>query len=907
LQVVFSDYRQALTPLAKALAELDRQSPPDLRQLPPTLNALAVAELYAGRPARAEELGQRCLALYRRHGLPDDLALVEAHSALGTAAALGGDYAGAVQRYRAGVALCEKLGAAAGPPHSLLLLNLAVLHESQGEPAEALQACLKALELYRRFAGPDALGFACFDAALASLYASQGRYAEADTRAEAVLRACARYGIAGGPLVVTARHCRALRLLSGREPAAAEKLWRDALALQEKGRDRLLLPRTLNYLGLAAELQGRPQDAEALYRRAADVQRANPRALPATHFISLWRLAEVADAAGRRDEALRLLGEAVDVAEAARLRLYGDAKQRSAFFAQFVMAFERLVDWNVRAGRLEEACRVAARGRSRAMLDQMQLAGVDPRQSLRGAEGERLRRQEADLRRRVAAIRARARLIPRGDADRPEAVALLRELDQAQGDYAETWRRILNDSRFYRGLAADAGGDTLAALRARVLRRDNLLLWYWVGRERSYLFLVGDSSRPVEVFPLTVPEGVTLARAERPAGAAAPDEPRGVEVRPAKPADRPAQAPAAGALDQERARLLVDLCLEHVQGPGAARRGVRVTAQPGGAAARLSGVEAAGAVFLPEAARRRIRELAPEYLLVVPDGPLHKLPLEALVLRGGKEPRYALDELPPLVYAPSAAVLAVLADRPPLATAGPPSLLTVGNVAYPQAKKAVRPAAEAPAGAGVPGLGGTFQPLPFSGEESRRVSRLFDPGRVTALEGAGATERGVTNAVAGRRFIHLAAHGFIDTRYGNLFGALALAPPAPGQEAPSDDGFLELHEIYQLPLGECELAVLSACDTNVGPQRPLEAGVTLAGGFLAAGARRVVASHWSVDDRSTAELMGAFFEQLAAARRGRDPVSMARALQRARQQVRSQPKWASPLYWAPFVLVGPGD
>src|SRR5947209_12528284 len=111
-------------------------------------------------------------------------------------------------------------------------------------------------------------------------------------------------------------------------------------------------------------------------------------------------------------------------------------------------------------------------------------------------------------------------------------------------------------------------------------------------------------------------------------------------------------------------------------------------------------------------------------------------------------------------------------------------------------------------------------------------------------------------------------------------------------------------EIYTLPLQDCELAVLSACTTNVGPQQPLEAGVTLASGFLAAGAHRVVASHWSVDDRSTAELMAAFFEEVTTAVRKGQPVSYARALQQARRQVRNKPEWASPFYWAPFVLLG---
>ena len=62
--------------------------------------------------------------------------------------------------------------------------------------------------------------------------------------------------------------------------------------------------------------------------------------------------------------------------------------------------------------------------------------------------------------------------------------------------------------------------------------------------------------------------------------------------------------------------------------------------------------------------------------------------------------------------------------------------------------------------------------------------------------------------------------------------------------------------------------MLSACETNVGPQLPLEAGVTLASGFLAAGARRVVASHWSGDDRSTAELM------VAGTRQGLAPAQL---------------------------------
>ncbi len=351
LQALFGSYAKAHGPLTTALADLDAQDPPNLRELPTTLNALALAEQSLGRPASAAALGQRVLALYRDHGLPDDLPLIEAYNVLGTAAALNGDYAQAIDYFRAGITRCQQQGRVADQHQSYLLLNVAVLHRSQGELDEALAATLEALRCYEHFTEPDALGFACFDGALASLYAAMGRYADAEARTDRLLKLCERYEITGGVLRVTAGHCRALRRLHDRDVIGAQRLWREVLALQEKEGELLLRPRTLNWLGLTAELQGKAQEAETIYRQAVALQRANPRALPGIHFISLWRLSETVRRQGHADAARQLLGEAVDVAEAARVRLYGDARQRTTFFAQFVMAFELLVDQNLRYGR----------------------------------------------------------------------------------------------------------------------------------------------------------------------------------------------------------------------------------------------------------------------------------------------------------------------------------------------------------------------------------------------------------------------------------------------------------------------------------------------------------------------------------------------------------------------------
>jgi CHAT domain-containing protein len=666
---------------------------------------------------------------------------------------------------------------------------------------------------------------------------------------------------------------------------------------------------------LTAELQGRRSQAEGFYRRALELQRSKQRPYPVTHFITLWRLAGLADQGGRRAEARRLLEEAVGVVEAARLRTYGDAQQRATFFAQFEPGFEQLVDWCVRVGDVEAAFRAAARSRSRSLLDQLQLAGADPRAALRGPRGKQLRQREEELRRQISRLRARARLIPAEDVERSEVKELLTALDQAQQRYAEVWREVLNASPVYRSLSAeDPARTALATLRDHVLGPRTLLLAYHIGREHSYLLLLGDRSTRPEAFPLTVPPGAAQ-HPVTPASSvpeASREGERGVSVRPRfqpGPAVPAAPVPAGDTvpLNQLRARVLVDRYLAQIARRGfASVRDLELKPSRPDRAGSFQGPDLLGKVLLPPAVRRRIREFRPEYLVVIPDGPLHKLPLEALVLEASPVPRFGLDELPPIAYAPSAAVLALLAERSRRAPAGPLSLLTVSDPAYAQGAAAT-PASARPTLRHVLGLGGQLVRLPGTAEESRRISRFFDRSQVTALERARATKRAVKEAMDGKRVIHLAAHGLADERLGNLFGALALTPPPPGGEAADDDGFLSLHEIYTLPLKDCELAVLSACKTNVGPQRPLEAGVTLASGFLAAGARRVVASHWSVADKSTAALMEAFFKEVTAATERGERVSYARALRKARLKVRNTAQWSAPFYWAPFVLIGPAE
>jgi hypothetical protein len=69
-----------------------------------------------------------------------------------------------------------------------------------------------------------------------------------------------------------------------------------------------------------------------------------------------------------------------------------------------------------------------------------------------------------------------------------------------------------------------------------------------------------------------------------------------------------------------------------------------------------------------------------------------------------------------------------------------------------------------------------------------------------------------------------------------------------------------------------------------------------------AGSRSVVASLWKVDDRATAVFMGHFYKALL-----QDKMSRAAALRYAKEQMRNDPAWSSPFFWAGFVLQGEYD
>jgi CHAT domain-containing protein len=145
------------------------------------------------------------------------------------------------------------------------------------------------------------------------------------------------------------------------------------------------------------------------------------------------------------------------------------------------------------------------------------------------------------------------------------------------------------------------------------------------------------------------------------------------------------------------------------------------------------------------------------------------------------------------------------------------------------------------------------------------------------------------------RIVHFATHGLLNNVHPELSGLILSLVDKQGRP---QDGFLALRDIYNMNL-PVDLVVLSACDTALGEEISGEGLVGLTRGFMYAGAPRVVASLWSVNDVATSEMMARFYRSMEG--RGLRPGA---ALRVAQLEMQKQKRWAAPYYWAAFQLQG---
>lgn len=304
--------------------------------------------------------------------------------------------------------------------------------------------------------------------------------------------------------------------------------------------------------------------------------------------------------------------------------------------------------------------------------------------------------------------------------------------------------------------------------------------------------------------------------------------------------------------------------------------------------------------------------LGGERLVIVPDGVLHYLPFAALPLRRlgegdgtGSDPPYLVQRFE-IVSLPSISLLSSLRAaaprRPPptelLAAVGDPVLTRsdprLAGVGPDRAsgESASDARSERTALEPVEDL----DPLPYAAGEVEEILELAPSGQAFGARGFEATRDTVMGERLTRvRLIHFASHGVLNERFPERSRIVLSQFDAAGRPR---DGSLSLLDVYRLRLA-ADLVVVSSCKSALGRDVRGEGIVGLARGFFFAGAKSTVVSLWDVSDRGTAELMTRFYRYLL-----REHLPRAAALRKAQLSMLGEARFRPPVQWAGFTLQG---
>ncbi len=821
------------------------------------LDNLGNVEADLGRPRQALGLIDESRRLAHRAGNAEGEARALENE--GSAYADLGERQSALACYRDALAIAERGGLA--EQQAAAWNNLGDSHVVLGQWDEAEREHRRALALFQ--ARGDGQAEARSRNQLALVERHLGRYAAAaadlrraidlghryaDPSAEATALADLAYVDLERDLVARARgDAEAARRVA---PPGGEAEMSALIALGDARRVGGDLP------GAAAALR----DAVALCRRRGN--RANEAG-------ATLLLAEVARDGGQLRRTAELTRGAIEIVESLRTRVASEELRASflassqwyyAFAVDTAMALERAHPGEGWAAR---ALTLAERAKARSLIEILAAAGAEPAQ-----RGEpRLAADERRAREAVSAAELRRLEMLRQEPP-PAATAVAaagRSYDAALAAYERIEREVADRSPGYASLTSPEPLSA-AQIEGQVLDRATLLLEIALGERRSFLWVV--SAGGLASYELPGRQAVEAAARRYYDLVTAPN----------------AAPPGEGAAGRT-ARL------------AAARRDLPA------AAAALSRT-----VLGPAAAR-----LGSYRLAIVADGLLQYVPFAALPDPAAAAGGRPLIDGHEVVVLPSASALAVLrrelAGRPAAAK----TLALVADPVFsrddPRVELGTRgrqPGAAAAAlttTAAAPARGGDdcggeagLARLHFSAAEARSIFALVPAADRLVATGFAASRPTVLSGKLGSyRIVHFATHGCVDSRHPDLSSLVLSLVDARG--APQN-GFLRLGDIYRLDL-RADLVVLSACRTALGQEVRGEGLIGLTRGFMHAGAARVVASLWSVDDRATAELMARFYRGMLAAK-----LTPAAALRAAQRSMARDAAWSSPYDWAGFSLEG---
>ncbi len=638
----------------------------------------------------------------------------------------------------------------------------------------------------------------------------------------------------------------------------ARKHVEDALALLDENGNPWRRAQAWWTLGQVLTASGMPEEAVAALERSLKLYRATGDDVGEGDALLALARAEQAVAARQVDghlaPAYTHATAALDLLEAVRADV-DSLGFRASFISHHRDAFEFTVDLAMELDRREpsagwaaRALEISERSRSRSLLDLLKESGAGLRQ---GTDAALLARQQELLERLNAKVDRHRRHLHRGGPS-AESERLAGEIRAVRTRLEEVDNEIRRQSPGWAALVRPRplGAEAIRAL----LDPQTTLLEFFLGEERSFLWVV--TAQRIESFEL--PGRVVIETATRQVY-------EGLRIHD----------PRALRAELDSSARLSEMLL-------------------GPVAERLSGDRLSG-----------------QRLAIVADGALHYLPFAALPHpEVSSEPLLARHEI---VSLPSASALGVqrqiLAGRPvaekalaviadPVFGEQDPRLPAAGAAMSGVTPAPITLAARDLAHRDAPADDSQLERLLWSRWEAETIAEHAGEGQALVALGFDADLAAVHGGrLRGYRVVHFATHGVVESEHPELSALVLSLYDAKGR---SREGFLRLPEIYNLDLN-AELVVLSGCRTALGPEIRGEGLVGLTRGFFAAGARRLVASLWRVQDRSAAELMDRFYRRLL---RGDRQVRPAAALREAQLELLSEPEFRDPYHWAAFAVYG---
>jgi CHAT domain-containing protein/tetratricopeptide (TPR) repeat protein len=799
----------------------------------------------------------RSYNLYRETGNRSGGAL--ATTAKGLTLSLDQKNEEGIKLHREAQAIFKTIGDRQSEAITLNAIGQAYQHLSKNELA--LEQYKQSLQLLQSSGGSDFAAATMLE--MASVYRKMNRI----ETSLAYFEECARVSREGGKNRMEAyalneiasiyaqqgRHKEALNLYS--------KFLRSPVSLGDP-RGRAL---TLNKIGDLLLTEGRKPEALATYQRALPFsEKSNERVV---EIETLFKIALAALECNALDEAKSYIERSINLIEMLRANV-ASPDFRSSYFSGlrkhydlYIALLMQLAAQHPGQGFVEEALIASERSRARAFLELLVEAGADIRQGVDPA----ILKREKELQ-SLLAYQARHQMEATGSSESEQDQAALNErLDSLKAEYEELQAKVRNQSPQYQTLARPKPL-TIREIQGQ-LRQDDLLLEYSLGEKHSYLWAVTSTSvKGYELKPKAVLDEASLdvyrLLTARQSGGAKVDD------------DYQARVQQADSQYYNKAQALSRMLLDPVAD-----------------------------------------SLGKKRLLVVAEGFLQFIPFEALppptekAVRGddGQDTFLIADH--EIVVLPSVSALAAIRAESNRVT---PTRMAVAVFADPvfsrnddrvqagEAAAQLVSSSDGPAFRGMPGLDerGGLRRLTYSSEEADSISTAAS-GAAWIVKGFDASRDSVMTGEIGQyQIVHFATHGWVNTERPEL-SVIVLTMIKP--DGTPTDGFLQLHDVFNLKLS-AELTVLSACDTGLGKDVRGEGLIGLTRGLMFAGSRSVVASLWKVDDRATAVLMGHFYKAML-----QDGLPRAAALRYAKEQLRKDPAWSSPFFWAGFILQGEYD